>query len=297
MEDAMVRTDDGYFPDGRSVLRRVHSNRAVGLLYGQRALCIGALHPVAFTGTIENTRGGLKPFARLAHTGKVFETIFFGTRAEADRALAWVHDLHSRVRGELPEDTGVYPAGTAYTAFDPDLMLWTMAVAADSGRYFYELLVGRLDDDEREALWQDYVHFGELFGMPRDVAPKTYPEFRAWWADRLASDELHLTEVGRYIGYATAFEIPVPTVYWPAMRLHNLIMLGSLPRRVRELYGLRWTPAHAVAFRAAVEALRRSRPLVPGAVRVGANTGSFELVARTEHRRIARGEPTPQATL
>ena len=290
----MTSGDDGYFPRGRSLLRRIHSHRAVGLLYGQRALCIGALHPVAFTGTIENTRGQLKPFARLAHTGKVFETIFFGSRAEADRALAWVHDLHSRVRGELPEDAGTYPAGTRYTAFDPELMLWTMAVIADSGPHFYELLVRRLDDEEREALWQDYVRFGELFGMPRDVAPRTHREFRAWWEERLASDELHLTDIARYVGYATAFEIPLPTVYWPAMRLHNLIMLGSLPSRVRELYGLGWTPAHGVAFRAAVEALRRSRPLVPGAIRRGANTGSFELVARTEHRRIASGEPTPQ---
>jgi uncharacterized protein (DUF2236 family) len=290
----MARTDDGYFPEGRSVLRRIHSARAVGLLYGQRALCIGALHPVAFTGTLENTRGGLRPFARLAHTGKVFETIFFGTRAEADRALDWVHGLHSRVSGELPEDAGVYPAGTTYTAFDPDLMLWTMAVIADSGPYFYELLVDKLTDDEHEALWQDYVRFGELFGMPRDAAPSSHREFRAWWEERMASDELHLTETARYIGYATAFEIPVPTAYWPAMRLHNLIMLGGLPPRVREAYGLRWTPAHAAAFRGAVEAVRRSRPLVPRVIRQGGNTGSFELVARTERDRIARGRPTPQ---
>jgi hypothetical protein len=74
--------DDGYFPEGRSVLRRVHAERAVGLFFGQRALMIGALNPLAFTGTIDHTRGLLKPFARLAHTGKAFETIFFGTRAE-----------------------------------------------------------------------------------------------------------------------------------------------------------------------------------------------------------------------
>ncbi|MGH2952947.1 MAG: oxygenase MpaB family protein [Solirubrobacterales bacterium] len=291
----MTHGDDGYFPRGRSVLRRIHSHRAVGLLFGQRALMIGALNPLAFTGTLEHTGGRLKPFARLAHTGSVFETIFFGTRAEADKALEWVHGLHERVRGELAEDAGVTPAGSRYSAFDPPLMLWTMAVIADSAPYFYELLVRGLDDEEREALWQDYVLFAELFGMPRDAAPRTHREFREYWDERMASDELHLTEDARHIGYATAFEIPMPAYYAPAKRLHDLIMLGSLPARVRELYGLGWTSAHAIAFRAAVTTLHRTRPLVPAVIRRGGNRASFDLVARTERERIARGEPTPQA--
>jgi uncharacterized protein (DUF2236 family) len=289
-------SDDGYFPEG-SILRRVHRERAVGLLYGQRALMIGALHPRAFVGTLENTRGRLKPFQRLAHTGKVFETIFFGTRAEADRALAFVHRLHERVRGEMPEDAGIVRAGAPYSAFDPELMLWTMAVIADSAPYFYELLVGRLSDGEHEALWQDYVRFAELFGMARDAAPASHREFRAYWEETLAGELMHLTEDARVIGYATAFEIPHPRTHDPFFALHNLIMLGSMPPRVRQLYGLGWNAVQEVAFRAAVTALRRSSPLVPGRIRHGDNASSFEMVARVERERIARGEQAPQAPL
>ena len=132
--------DDGYFPRDSSILRRIHAERAVGLLYGQRALMIGALNPRAFVGTLLHTRGGLRPFKRLAHTGKVFETIYFGTRQEADEVLAFVHRMHDRVNGEMPADAGVVKAGERYSAFDPDLMLWTMAVIADSAPFFYELL-------------------------------------------------------------------------------------------------------------------------------------------------------------
>jgi uncharacterized protein (DUF2236 family) len=278
---------DGYFPRGRSMLRRVHSERAVGLLYGQRGLAIGALDPRAFVGTWEHTRGQLKPFQRLAHTAKAFEAIFFGTREEADAVLAMVERMHRRVEGTMPEDAGPVRAGAPYSAFDPELMLWTMAVIADSGQTFYELLVRELDNDEREALWADYVRFGELFGMPRNVAPATYRDWREWWTERMASDDLHLTPQARETGYASAFEIPLPGFYGPAMRMHNLLMLGSLPPPVREIYGLRWTPAHAVAFRAAVTAARGSRPLVPRPVRRGPNTDAFELVAKTERRRLA----------
>jgi uncharacterized protein (DUF2236 family) len=256
---------------------------------------IGALNPVAFTGTIENTAGRMRPFRRLAHTGKVFEEVFFGTRAEADEALAFVHRLHERVNGSLPEAAGPYAAGTRYSAFDPELMLWTMAVIADSGPYFYELLVRPLSDGEREQLWGEYVRFGELFGMPRDAAPPTHREFRAWWKETLASERMHLTESGREVGYATAFEIPLPGTHQPAKRVHDLVMLGSLPPRVRQLYGLEWGRSQELAFRAAVAGLRAARPLAPRAVRRGRNARSYDLVARTERRRIERGEHTPQA--
>jgi uncharacterized protein (DUF2236 family) len=285
---------DCYFPAGRSILRRVHSERAVGLFYGQRALMIGALNPLAFVGTLEHTNAKLKPFQRLAHTAEVFETIFFGTRAEADRALEFVHRLHERVRGVMSEDAGVVAAGTPYSAFDPELMLWTLAVIADSGPCFYELFVDRLSDDEKEELWREYVRFGELFGMPGEIAPATHREFRAWFEGKLASDEMYLTPDAREIGYATAFEIPLPSVRAPAKAVHDLIMLGSLPPRVRELYGIGYGPHQERAFRAVVRALRGVRPLTPRVLRQGYNTGSFRLVARTERRRLARGERTPQ---
>jgi uncharacterized protein (DUF2236 family) len=96
------------------------------------------------------------------------------------------------------------------------------------------------------------------------------------------------------VGHATAFEIPLPAIYAPAKRVHDLVMLGSLPPPVRAHYGLAWTPVHAAAFRAAATTMRRSGPLVPGALRRGRNADAYDLVARTEQGRIDRGEPTPQ---
>ena len=70
----------------------------------------------------------------------------------------------------------------------------TLAVIADSGRAMYETMVRPLGAAEREALWQDYVRFGELFGLPREAVPATYREFNAWWEAKLASPDLHATE-------------------------------------------------------------------------------------------------------
>lgn len=285
----MTGLDRGYFPAGESMLRKVHEERVVGLLYGQRALGIGALAPLNFIGTRRHSRHFDKPFQRLARTGKAFETVFFGSRAEADRVLGIVERMHSRVEGKLPETVGPLPAGTPYSAFDPGQMLWTVAVIADSAQRFYELFVRRLSDDERDRLWADYVRFGELFGMPRDEVPSTYAEFREWWEQRLRAPDVQLTDEARYVGGSIMFGIPAPTTRAPAMALHNLVMLGSLPPLVRKAYRLTWTPAHDVAFRGAVTALRASRPLVPESLLRGANTDSFDRVADRERWLLANG--------
>src|SRR5918996_2989325 len=225
--------DEGYFPRGTSMLRRVHEERLVGLFFGQRALAIGALNPLTYIGTAEHTKGRLRPFKRLVSTAHAFEAIYFGTRADADRVLASVQKMHERVEGELPEAAGRFRAGTPYSAYDPELMLWTVAVAADSAHYFFELFVRPLELAESDAFWSDYIRFGELFGMPRDVAPPDWRAFRDYFEGRLASADMHLTEEARYIGHATAFEIPLPTHLQPAKRVHDLVMLGSIPPRAR----------------------------------------------------------------
>jgi hypothetical protein len=86
--------------------RRVHGERPVGLLYGQRALLIGALEPLTYTGTMLSTKAGEWPFKRLVRTAKAQEAVFLGSREEADRILARVRNQHRRVKGSLAEAAG-----------------------------------------------------------------------------------------------------------------------------------------------------------------------------------------------
>ena len=285
-------SDDYYFPPGRSVARRVHGERSVGLLYGQRALLIGALEPLTYTGTMLSTAAGDHPFTRLARTAKIQETVFLGTKAEADKALAAVHRLHERIKGELPEAAGPHPAGSAYSAFDPELMLWTLAVIADSGRAMYEAMVRPLGAAEQEALWQDYVRFGELFLLPREAVPPTYREFRAWFDCKLASPDLHATDHALEMAPLVAFRQPVPRHARANIAIQNLVIKGTLPDRVRQIFGIDWSASHEAAFRAIAASHRRARPAFPRRMRRGRNDYFFNLVTTREKRR--GGTATPE---
>jgi uncharacterized protein (DUF2236 family) len=265
--------------------RRVHGERSVGLLYGQRALLIGALEPLTYTGTMLSTAAGNHPFTRLARTAKIQETVFLGTKAEADKALAVVHRLHERVGGELSEAAGAHPAGSTYSAFDPELMLWTLAVIADSGRVMYETMARPLSDEEREALWQDYVRFGELFGLPRDAVPGSYLGFRAWWEGKLASPDLHATAHALEMAPLVAFRQPVPLPARLNLEAQNLIIKGTLPERVREIFGIPWSPTHESAFRTIARAHRHARRAMPRPLRRGRNDRFFDIVTQGEKRR------------
>jgi uncharacterized protein (DUF2236 family) len=86
----------------------------------------------------------------------------------------------------------------------------------------------------------------------------------------------------------------MPSYQQPGKRVHDLLMLGSLPPRVRELYRLEYTRRQQVAFDVAVRAVRTARRLTPGPLARGWNTRSFDGVARTERWRIEHGKPTPQ---
>ncbi len=281
--------DRGYFPRGSSVLRRVHAERAVGLLYGQRALMIGALNPVAFIGTTERSKAQNQPWKRLVHTAKLFEAVFFGTRVEADRALALTARLHNHVRGRFPTAVGPYPAGTEYSAFDPELMLWVIAPMYDSARVLYELLVRPLTAAEREQLWQDYLRFGELFGMPRDCAPATTRELGAWWVRQWSSERIFLTPYARAVGHSIARRLPLPLWARGPMRAGTQVLIGSLPRPVRDEYGFNWSAADEIAFQALAAAHRATRPLFPKAIRRGSCLAFYEVVADQERNDVRAG--------
>ena len=272
--------DRGYFPRGESVLRRVHEERIVGVLYGQRALLLQAMHPIAFDGLMQDTRGLDAPFRRLVRTAKTMESIFFGTCAEADRVAAAVRRRHEQV-----------PA-----AGEQEYLLWILACLADSALTVHQRFIGRLSREENESYWRDYLVLGELFDLRPASAPPDFGAFKTYMRERLASSELHVTPRARQIATAVAFDLPVPPDRRPALAVINHAIVGTLPPRAREEYGLSWGLVDELRLGALTMALRTSAAVLPRTLWIGSSARDYDVVARGEERRIARGDAPRLAT-
>jgi uncharacterized protein (DUF2236 family) len=257
---------EGYF-GADSMVRVVHREQIVAL-YGARALLMQATHPVAFAGFFAHTGSMDEPYERLARTAQVMDTITFGTRADADRATRRVRAMHRRVRGQLAQPSGRFPAGTPYAADDPELLLWILACLVDSGLFIYERYVRRLDRSERDAYWQDYRVIGRLFGLPLKHSPRTIEAFDEYLHATLTGGDLHVSREARELGKRIVLHPPVPLAARPLLELANFHIVGSLPRALRRQYRLGWDPARELALRGGAEYAKRVLvPLLPPRLR------------------------------
>ena len=177
--------------------------------------------------------------------------------------------MHSRVRGELAEPAGRFPAGTPYAADDPELLLWILATIADSSLLVYEKYVRGLDRDERDAYWQDFKLVGTLFALRDEEMPDSIEDFDAYIAGMLASGDLHVTPQARELGLRIVMKPPVPLRFRPLLELVNQTTVGLLPADLRRGYGLSWDPARSVALHGGAEYVKRVLvPLLPERLRV-----------------------------
>lgn len=257
---------EGYFEDDSPI--RVVNRELIVAFSGARALLMQAAHPVMFEGFYDRTTGLADPHGRLARTATVMNTIYFGRREEANFQTERVRRVHSRIRGELPEPAGRFPAGTPYAADDPQYLLWTLAPLFESADLIYRLYVGSLDRDARDALWQDYRLVGRLFGLADDEMPRTIEDFDDYYRGMLEGDDLWVTPRAAELGRAVVFHPPAPFYMWWLVELVNFVIVGALPRRIRAGYGLSWDPAREVVRRGGAEYVKRVLlPLLPTVIR------------------------------
>jgi uncharacterized protein (DUF2236 family) len=203
----------GYFDDP-SMLRRVHRERALALA-GPRALLMQAAHPLAVAGLLAHSTGVDDPYERLARTADVMGTIGFGERADADRVTRTVRAMHRRVSGKLREPVGPYPAGTAYRADDPELLLWVLFTLVDSGLVVYRTYVGSMSREEEAAYWEDYRVVGRLFGLRLRQMPRTLADLDDYRHSMLEGDRLYVTDWARERARAIVLDPPVPWMAQP----------------------------------------------------------------------------------
>lgn len=186
----------------------------------------------------------------------------FGTDADRQHALHGIRTIHTRVHGQLSETVGVFPAGTPYSAEDPALVLWVHLTLLESIPLTYELFVGAVSAEERDAYCAETAWVARALGArPADV-PLTWAHACEQISRMYASNVLTVGSQAREL--STAVLSPKLSRLVPPLASWNrLVAVGLLPDPIRRQYGLPWNDTSQRRFDRTVARVRRVRRRMP----------------------------------
>ena len=245
---------DGYFTP-ESVIRRIGNSPVTPFLGGGPAVLLQVAHPLVAAGVVQHSDFEHDLWRRLVRTLRALYLIAFGTKAEAERAGEIVRAVHAHVAGTTTRRLGRFPAGTRYSASDPELMLWVHATLVHASLEVYERFVRLLPPEDEERYYGDMSIVAKLFGTPSSVIPCSLADFREYFVSQLAGPELSVTDPARKVA-AVIFAADLPAPMRVLVPAHRLATAGVLPPRLRDEYELRWTPLHEYALPLAARSLR-----------------------------------------
>ncbi len=230
------------------VAQRLNAERLV-LLGWTRAILLQLAHPLIAAGVYDHSSFRATPLAaaaRLHSTIRAMLALSFGTDAEREHALHGIRTIHTRVNGQLPEAVGVFPAGAAYSAEDPALVLWVHLTLLESIPLAYERFVGPVSDQERDSYCAESAWVATALGArPADV-PMTWRHASDQLSRMYGSGILCVGAQARALSVAVlaprlARAVP-PLASW-----NRLVTIGLLPAEIRREYGLAWSDADSAA--------------------------------------------------
>jgi uncharacterized protein (DUF2236 family) len=245
-ERPVQRRPDGLFGP-RSVAWRMHGDVTTMMVGGVAALLLQMLHPAVLAGVWDHSNFRADMHGRLRRTARFIALTTYGSREEAEAAIARVRRIHHGVSGTLPN-------GGAYRAQDPELLTWVHATETlsflDAWIRYAEPAMRLVDQDR---------YFAETAVVARGLGAETVPTSRAETLRVIESMRPRLRvdrrthEVARLVLRRPAWQpesLPLGVIQRAAIDL--------LPGWARRLHGLR-PPV-------------LSRPLVGGATLALAHT-------------------------
>src|SRR3984957_10793644 len=123
-ERPVKRRPDGLFGP-QAVAWRVHGDVTSMMVGGVSGLLLQMLHPAVLAGVWDHSNFRSDMHGRLRRTARFIATTTYGSKEDAEAAIARIRGIHDRVRGTLPN-------GSAYSANDPALLAWVHVTEATS---------------------------------------------------------------------------------------------------------------------------------------------------------------------
>lgn len=238
-----------------SISWQVFKNPVALFVGGVTAVLLELAEPRVRSGVWDHSSFRTDPLERMERTGMAAMVTVYGARSHAEELIAGVRRMHDRVQGTTP-------AGVAYRANDPELLVWVHATASFGFLEAYAAFVRPLGDAERDRFYSEGLCAARLYGAVG--APRSLAEQRALFQtmqEKLEPSDI-VFEFLEIVRRTSVFPRPLR----PLQHLLLRAAVEITPPAVREILGL--GSAHRLGRREAalVRALGRvsDRIAVPG---------------------------------
>lgn len=226
-EEPVRRRADGLFGPG-AVAWRVHGDVTTMMVGGVSALLLQMLHPGVLAGVWEHSNFRSDMHGRLRRTARFIALTTYGSREDAEAAIARVQEIHAQVRGTLAD-------GRAYSAQDPALLAWVHVTEAlsflDAWRRYAEPGLPPADQDR---------YFAEVAAVARRLGAAPVPETRAEAVALVADMRSELRADGRTREVARlVLARPKRSVQAVPLEFIQRAAVDLLPGWARRMHGLR----------------------------------------------------------
>lgn len=249
-EKPVQRKPDESLFGPRSVVWRVHGDVTTMMVGGVAALLLQMLHPAVLAGVWDHSTFRGDMLGRLRRTARFIAVTTYGSAGEAQEMIDKVRDVHTRVKGVLPD-------GTPYAADDPHLLAWVHVTEAvsflDAWIRYAEPGMSLADQDRYFA---DFARIAEALGAVRIPRRRADADnFIAEMRPELLVDA-RTREVARMV-----LDQPAPSM---AVKPFQALTFGAavdlLPDWARTMHGLSSaglaTPAVRIGTRGVASTLR-----------------------------------------
>jgi uncharacterized protein (DUF2236 family) len=250
------------------VARKINGEIVV-LLGWAPAILLQFAHPLVAAGVAEHSAFIADPRQRPYRLRKTLEAMLaltFGTPDDALRAAQGINAIHDRVNGRLREAAGPFPAGTEYSAHDPELLRWVHATLMYVLPRTYELYIDPLTPAEKDRYCAEASRMGPLLGMPDGLLATNMADLHDYVNRMLASDKILVSRTARELARELVWP-PLPRIARPMLWLSQLPTFGLLPPSIRAAYGFPWDARRAAALRITARLTRRLLQVAPARLR------------------------------
>lgn len=180
------------------------------------------------------------PWKRLRTTAQYMAVAVLGTDEERDAYRDAINVAHRQVRS-----TDESPV--KYNAFDRDLQLWVAACLFVFFEDTYQLLRGKMTEEQAEEFYHHAWPLGTTLQVTADQWPPTRAEFDTYWnttCQTLTMDDTVRDYLMRLVDLKMINPI-FRVLFAPLLRF---LTVGFLPPIFRELLGVQWSPTEQRRF-------------------------------------------------